>query len=114
MTTIPACANRLEYEGECGMKGKSLRDLLGQKKSREDLNPEQQSKFDELRRQSERYRGMGDGQLQSEIDRLAQDPSVRDRIHSGDLDQFTQIIGPMLNPQQKEKLKQITQWLGDK
>ena len=38
---------------------------------------------------------------------------MRERIHSGDLDQFTQIISPMLNPQQKEKLKQITQWLVD-
>jgi hypothetical protein len=90
---------------------RSLRDLMGQKKGRSDLTPDQQDQFDRLRQQSERYRGMGDDQLMEEIGKLMQDNTVRSKVQNGELDRFADVIGPMLNAQQKQKLHQITQWL---
>lgn len=93
---------------------KSLRDLMGQKKSRSDLSPGQQEQFDRLRQQSERYKGMGDEQLMEEIGKMMQDDTVRGKVQGGELDRFADVISPMLNAQQKDKLHQITQWLRSK
>ena len=97
------------------MEKKSLRDFIKNKKidpSKIDpasidinqMDPQQRAQYNQMRNVYEQYKNKSQGEIAQEIDRLRDNSQVQDMIRTGQLDHFVDMMKPMLDGQQAQRL----------
>lgn len=94
------------------MSDKSLRDLMREKKvSPENLTHEQKAQLDKLKEQVGQYKDKDMADIMREIDRLKLNKDVLSKLKGRELGTFVNSLKPVLNPQQKQKLDELVNYL---
>ena len=83
--------------------------------SKEQLSSEEQSKFEDLKGKYgadidnliDRFNGMSEGELITEVFKIINEKKRNGTFNPDEIDQLANIIAPMLNAEQRQKMQQL-------